>query len=88
MDFIDVKRIFEHYQINIKDRKYIKKINLEFLFHFDDEYVEIYNLKVDGRSDKKLEKFLQNFNTKKDNLFNKIVVRNSVKDFFRIISLD
>ena len=61
MDFIDVKRIFEHYQINIKDRKYIKKINLEFLFHFDDEYVEIYNLKVDGLSDKKLEKFLQKF---------------------------
>ena len=88
LDFIDVKRIFEHFQINIKDRKYIKKINLEFLFHFDEEYVEIYNLKVDGRSDKKLEKFLQNFNTKKDNLFNKIVVRNSVKDFFRIISLD
>ena len=88
LDFKDIKKFFEHYQINIKDRKYIKKINLAFLFHFDDEFIEIDNLKVDGISNQNLEKFLYNFNLKKENIFNKIVVRNSVKDFFKIISSD
>ena len=88
LDFKDVKKIFEHYQINIKDRKYIKKIKLGFLFHFDDEFVEIYNLKVDGKTTQNLDKFIEVFNLKKNNIFNKIIVRKSVKDFFKIISLD
>ena len=83
-----MKKIFEHYQINIKDRKYIKKIKLGFLFHFDDEFVEIYNLKVDGKTTQNLDKFIEVFNLKKNNIFNKIIVRKSVKDFFKIISLD
>ncbi len=86
LDFINVKKFFEHYQINIKDRKYIKKIKLGFLFHFDNKFVEIDNLKVDGISNKKLESFLKNFNSKKENIFNKIIIRNSIKDFFKIIS--
>jgi len=86
LDFINVKKFFEHYQINIKDRKYIKKIKLGFLFHFDDKFIEIDNLKVDGNSNKKLEKFLNDFNSKKDNIFNKIIIRNSIKSFFKIIS--
>ncbi len=88
LDFVDVKKFFDHYQVNIKDRKYIKKINLSFLFHFDDKYIEIYNLKVDGKTNQNLDKFLENFNSKKGNIFNKIVVRKSIKDFFKIISLD
>ena len=88
LDFVDVKKFFEHYQINIKDRKYIKKINLGFLFHLDDEFIEIDNLKIDGYSNKKLEKFLLSFNSNKENIFNKILIRNSVKSFFKIISSD
>ena len=88
LDFIDVKKFFEHYQINIKDRKYIQKLNFGFLFHFDDKFIEIDNLKVDGKTNKNLIKFLDEFNSKKENVFNKIIIRNSVKDFFKIISLD
>ena len=88
LDFIDVKKFFEHYQIKIKDRKYIKKINLSFLFHFDDKFIEIYNLKVDGSTNQNLENFFDNFNTKRENIFNKIIIRNSVKKFFKIISSD
>tara|TARA_B100001093_G_scaffold23787_1_gene21057 strand:+ start:594 stop:2087 length:1494 start_codon:yes stop_codon:yes gene_type:complete len=88
LDFINIKKFFEHYQINIKDRKYISKINLGFLFHLDEKFIEIDNLKVDGNSNENLNQFFDNLNSKRDNVFNKIVLRNSVKDFFRIISMD
>jgi hypothetical protein len=87
-EFINIKKFFEHYQINIKDRKYINKINLGFLFHLDEKFVEIDNLKVDGKNNQNLDIFLNDLNSKKENIFNKIMFRNSVKNFFRIISLD
>ena len=87
-EFINIKKFFEHYQINIKDRKYINKINLGFLFHLDEKFVEIDNLKVDGKNNQTLDIFLNDLNSKKENIFNKIMFRNSVKNFFRIISLD
>ena len=88
LEFTNVKKIFEHYQINIKDRKYIKKISLAFLLNLDEKFIEIENFKIDGNTNQNLEEFLRNFNLKKENIFNKIVVRNSVKDFFKTISLD
>lgn len=88
LDFINIKKFFEHYQITIKDRKYIKKIKFAFLYHFDDNFIEIDNLNVDSKTNPKLEKFLNDFNSKKDNIYNKILLRNSIKKFFKIINLD
>ena len=88
LNFTNVRKVFEHYQINIKDRKYINKINFAFLFNLDEKFIEIDNLKIDGKTNKNLNIFLRNFNKKKEDIFNKIVVRNSVKDFFKVISLD
>ena len=87
-EFVNIKKFFEHYQINIKDRKYISKINLGFLFHLDEKFLEIDNLKVDGKNNQNLDLFLDDLNSKKKNIFNKIMFRNSIKNFFRIISLD
>ena len=88
LDFINIKKFFEHYQISIKNRKYIKKIKLGFLYHFDDEFVEIDNLKVDGKLIQNSNQFINDFNSRKDNIFNKIIFKNSVKDFFKLISLE
>ena len=83
LDFADVDNFYSHYQINRKDRKRIKKINFGFLFNLDDEFIEIDNLKVDGNSNRNLEKFLSNLNSKKENIFNKVILRNSIQGFFR-----
>ena len=53
------------------------------MFNFDDKYIEINNLKVDGKTHQNLEKFINNFNLEKENIFNKIVRRNSIKNFFK-----
>ena len=83
LDFIDAMEFYAHYQLNRADRKNIKKINFGFLFNFEDKFIEINNLKVDGKVDQNLEKFIDNFNLKKENIFNKIFVRNSIKGFFK-----
>ena len=83
LDFIDPMELYAHFQLNRADRKNIKKIKFGFLFNFDDKFVEIDNLKVDGKTNQNLEKFLNNFNSRKENIFNKIVLRNSIKNFFK-----
>lgn len=84
LELINVNEFFAHYQINRSDRKNIKKITFGFLFNFDEEFIEFDNLKIDGKSYEEIEKFLSNFNSKKENIFNKIIRRNSVKSFFKI----
>ena len=82
LDFIDITEFYTHYQINRNFRKNIKKINFGFLLNLDDQFVEIDNLKVNGKTNQNLEKFLNKFNSKKEDIFNKIILRNSVKSFF------
>ena len=83
LDFIDAMEFFAHYQLNRADRKNIKKISFSFLFNLDDKFIEIDNLKVDGKNNQNLEKFINNFNSEKADIFNKIVIRNSIKNFFK-----
>ena len=83
LDFIDITEFYTHYQINRNFRKNIKKINFGFLLNLDDQFVEIDNLKVNGKTNQNLEKFLNKFNSKKEDIFNKIILRNSVKSFLK-----
>ena len=83
LNFTDITEFYAHYQINRSYRKNIKKINFGFLFNLEDKFIEIDNLKVDGNINQNLEKFLNNFNSKKKNILNKIIFRNSVKDFLK-----
>jgi len=39
---------------------------------------------VDNKSNKKINLFIEEFNKKEKNLFNKVTFRNFVKDFFKI----
>jgi hypothetical protein len=73
LDFIDIDNFYSHYQINRNYRKNIKKINFGFLLNLDDKFIEIDNLKINGNMKSKFRKFLNNFNSKKENIFNKII---------------
>ena len=83
LDFIDVNNFYAHYQINRNYRKNIKKINFGFLLNLDDKFVEIDNLKVNGNINKNLEVFLNNFNSNREDIFNRIILRNSIKNFLK-----
>jgi hypothetical protein len=83
LDFIDVNNFYAHYQINRNYRKNIKKINFGFLLNLDDKFIEIDNLKVNGNINQNLETFLNQFNSNREDIFNKIIVRNSIKNFLK-----
>ena len=40
------------------------------------------NLKIDNKSFKKIDKFLNQYNKSKNNLLNKVTIRNFIKEFF------
>jgi len=42
------------------------------------------NLKIDNKSFEKIDKFINRYNKSRDNLFNKVTVRNFIKEFFQI----
>ncbi len=83
LDFIDIKDFYKHYQISRIDRKLFKKISFGFLLNIDEKVIEVDNLKIDGNTNQNLEKFINKFNSEKKNIFNKIIRRNLVKDFFK-----
>ena len=83
LDFIDISDFYVHYQINRNYRKNIKKIDFGFLLNLDDKFIEIDNLKVNENTNQNLEKFLNQFNLQKQDIFNRIVFRNSVKNFLK-----
>ena len=88
LDFVNIDKFYSHFQINKLNRENIKKINFGFLFNLDEKFLDIDSLEIDGNTNQNLQKFLDNYNSNKENIFNKIVRRNLVKDFFKASSLD
>ena len=58
---------------------------LNFFLDADERRIELDNLKIDGASNKLVENFISNLNQKKKDLFNKIIFKNLIKEFFSII---
>ena len=81
-DFKDINEFYRQYQVKKIYRKKIKKIRLDFLLDINAEQIELDNLKIDGASNKSIDNFINNFNSKKQNIFNNIIFKNSIKEFF------
>ena len=88
IDFTDIQNFYNHFQITRNYRKNISQINSNFIFNFDDETFELNELNVVGIDKKISDEYLNRFNRDKKNLFNNIVLRNKVRNFFEMISLD
>jgi hypothetical protein len=88
IDFTDIQSFYNHFQIVRNYRKNISQINSNFIFNFDDETFTLNELKIVGIDKKISDEYLSRFNSDKQNIFNKIVFRNKVRDFFEILSLD
>ena len=88
LDFSDIENFYSHFQIKRDHRKDIDKISSNFFFNLDDGFVEFDELRINGINKKILERYSSDFNSEKKNILNKIVFRNSVKEFFKKISLD
>ena len=88
LEFDDIQGVYNYFQISRKYRKNISKISSNFIFDFDNELFEFSDLKIIGIKKQISEKYLRKFNSEKKDLFNKVILKNTVRDFFKKISLD
>ena len=86
--FKNMQNFYSHFQIIRNYRKNIDKITSNFIFNFDEKLFEFNELKISGIDKEVSDQYLRKFNSEKKDLFNKVIMRNTVKDFFKTISLD
>ena len=83
-NFSDVEKFFRYFQIKRNYRNVFNEIKADFVYDFNQNKISLNNLVVDNKSNKKISLFIEEFNKKEKNLFNKVTFRNFVKDFFKI----
>ena len=88
MKFIDINNFYSHFQIKRNYRKNIKRISSNFIFNLDDGFIEFTELKINNNNNQASRQYLRKFNSEKKDILNKIIFRNTVKEFFKKISLD
>ncbi len=79
----DVKNqdeFFKFFQIKKELRKNIGKIELDFNYDLNEEKITFDNLRIDNKSNKKIEKIISNFNSNNKKFFNKVTFKNFVND--------
>ena len=81
-DFNDVEKFFRYFQIKRNYRNVFDEIKADFVYDFTQDKLILNNIKIDNKSNQSLEDFLEVYNNKNKNLFNKVTFRNFVKDFF------
>ena len=71
---------YKFFQIKKELRKNIDKIELDFNYDFNEEKITFDNLRIDNKSNKKIEEIVSNFNSSNKKFFNKITFKNFVND--------
>jgi len=71
---------YKFFQIKKELRKNIEKIELDFNYDFNEEKITFDNLRIDNKSNKKIEEIILNFNSSNKKFLNKITFKNFVND--------
>ena len=79
-DVKDQNEFFKFFQIKKDLRKNIGKIELDFNYDFNEEKITFDNLRIDNKSNKKIEEIISNFNSNNKKFFNKVTFKNFVND--------
>ncbi len=84
LKFDDINSFYSSYQVQKKNRKKIQKIQLDFVYNFNNKSFRFDNPKINDQRNNNLEDFLYEFNSKENTSFNKITFKNFINDFFKI----
>ena len=72
----DINEIYKFFVTPKNHRKIIKKIDLNFSYNFDQNLVDLKDIKIDNKFNNNVNKILNNLILKTDNLQNKIYLKN------------
>tara|TARA_B100000989_G_scaffold274087_1_gene232684 strand:- start:309 stop:1796 length:1488 start_codon:yes stop_codon:yes gene_type:complete len=79
-DVKDKDEFFKFFQIKKELRKNIEKIDLDFNYDLNEEKISFDNLRIDNKSNKKIEGIISSFNSSNKRFLNKITFKNFVND--------
>ena len=78
----NIENFYKSFQIKKIHRKKLNILELDFVYNFNKNKFIFDNVKIDNKSNDKLNKFLDNFNSRDKKFFNRIVFKNFINDFF------
>ena len=82
-EFLDLDSFYKSFQVNKNYRKDIKKIEFYFVYDFNENKVNFSNSLIDNSPNPNTENFFENFNSKKNNIINKITLKNFINSFLQ-----
>ena len=85
-NFDDIEKFFRYFQIKRNYRDVFEIIKLDFVYDLTLDKFTMNNLRIDNKSIKKIDKFLNQYNKSENNSFNKVTIRNFIKEFFQVYS--
>ena len=83
-NFDDIEKFFRYFQIKRNYRDVFETIRLDFVYDLTLDKLFMNNLRIDNKSSKKINKFLNKYNKSKNNTFNKVTIRNFIKELFQV----
>ena len=83
-NFKDIEKFFRYFQIKRNYRDVFDQISFDFIYDLTLDKLIMNNLKIDNKSSEKIDKFISQYNKSENNLFNKVTLRNFIKEFFQI----
>ncbi len=86
LEFEDLNNFYRSFQIKKIDRKKIEKIELYFVYDFNQNSMSFSNARIDGSPNLKIEEYFDEFNESGNRVFNKVKFKNFVSDFFKTYS--
>ena len=72
----DINEIYKFFVTPKNHRKILKKIDLNFSYNFDQNLLDLKDIKIDNKFNNNVNKILNNLILKTDNLQNKIYLKN------------
>ena len=82
----DISDFYRSFQIKKKSRRNIDQIVFDFSYNLSQKKLNFDNVKVNNSSSKGLDKFINDFNDKRNFTLNKITFKNFVNNFFEAYS--
>ena len=78
--------MIKSFQIKKNDRKKIKKIQFDFAYNFFKKKFKFDNVRIDEKSNEKIDNFIEKYNSSEKVFLNKITFKNFVNNFFKVYS--
>tara|TARA_B100001109_G_scaffold100658_1_gene82091 strand:- start:153 stop:503 length:351 start_codon:yes stop_codon:yes gene_type:complete len=82
LDFKDLQNFYKSFQIKKNSRKEVKEVQIDFIYNFDQKTINFDNVKIDKKSNDKIEEYIDDYNLTKQKILNKITLKNFINNFF------